>query len=125
VGGQLTDLSTIADEYHKKVVETYGEIKKKNEEASEAHKRLTERYGESDPIRSQIGAIKDEIGKIREELAPVNDALEDIRLKREENRRLELAREAREKLKTSKRVSLNDLRIILEQGGLEQKEHLP
>lgn len=119
VGSQLSDLSVIADEYHKKVVETYEQIKKKNEEASEAHRKLTEKYKDTDPIRSQIVSVKEEIKRIQEELAPISDALEDIRAQREEKRKLELAREAKERLKNSKRVSLDDLKIILDAGALD------
>ncbi len=125
VGSQLSDLSVIADEYHKKVVETYDHIKKKNEEASEAHRKLTEKYKDADPIRAHIGAVKEEIKKIQDELSPISDALEDIRAQREEKRKLELTHGARERLKKSKRVSLDDLKIILEHGPLDAVDTPP
>ena len=122
LGDQLSVLSKIADEYHKKVVDTYVDIKKKKEEASEAHKKLMEKYKEMDSIRPQINSIKEEMNRLSEEITPINEALEEIRIQREEKKKFEMVKEAREKLKTSKLVSIHDLKMILDHCGIDIKE---
>lgn len=120
IGGQLAELTEIADGYHQSVVETYDLIKAKREEANQAHGKLTEKYKSLDPTREKIGSVKEEIAKLRDEITPYNEALEDIRRKREEKKKSELASQAKEKLKTSKRISLDDLKMILDQGGMDE-----
>ena len=120
IGGQLGELTEIADDYHQSVVETYGVIKAKREEANHAHAKLMEKYKSLDPTREKIGSVKEEIAKLRDEITPYNEALEDMRRKREEKKKNELAIKAKEKLKTSKRISLEDLKIILDQGGMDE-----
>lgn len=119
IGGQLGELAEIANGYHQSVVETYDLIKAKREEANSAHERLKEKYKASDPAREKIKALKDEIARLRAEITPYNEALEDIRKNREEKRKKELASKAKEKLKTSKRISLDDLKMILDDGGVD------
>lgn len=115
---QLKDLSLIADEYHKRALALYDEMKKVRSEANEYHKKLTDKYKDSSPPREQIQSIKDEIQKLSEELAPVSEALEKLRSEREDKRRKEKAVEAKEKLKSTKRISLRDFRNLLEHGGV-------
>ncbi|MFH1835113.1 MAG: hypothetical protein ABH851_02870 [Methanobacteriota archaeon] len=119
MGDEFSVLSEISDEYHKKVIETYEEIRKKKALSSESHSKLKEKYAEMDPLRKQIAGIKEEIAKLQEEITPINEELEDIRRKREEKKKLELAKEAKEKLKTSKRVSLDDLKMILDHWKID------
>lgn len=121
MGDQLTGLSNAADEYHTQVVEVYDEIKVKREESNQAHERLIDKYKEIDPLRKQVTSLKNEVAKLREEIEPVNDALNDIRAAREDKKRKELASQAKEKLKSSKRLSLDDLRMILGEEAKDKK----
>lgn len=107
-----------ADNCHKRVMEFSKEITEIRKKADAHHAMLQEKYGQMKPFVDQISAMRKEIKDIQEEISTFASELEKIRTLREEQKRVETAKGVKEKLLKSKRVTIDDFRILLEKGEL-------
>jgi uncharacterized coiled-coil DUF342 family protein len=117
------DIRTLADEsekYHLKAVEIYAKVDELRKTADEAHAKLLEKYNIVNPLRDKITEIKKEIDVLQEQMDPFTGEMDKIRAVREGERKAQLAVEAKQKLKTSKRISFDDFRAILEGDSSEE-----
>ncbi|HEX54872.1 MAG TPA: hypothetical protein ENF49_01960 [Candidatus Altiarchaeales archaeon] len=94
-------------------------IDDKKREADEFHRKLLEKYDIINPIKGEIDEIKGEIDEIRERLDPLNEKLREIKRKRDDEKNRMMAMKIREKLKKSKRISIYDLRLLIEKEMLK------
>ncbi|MCX6694839.1 MAG: hypothetical protein NTU61_00890, partial [Candidatus Altiarchaeota archaeon] len=116
------EIRKIADEsekYHLEAVSLYDTIDKMRKESDEAHKLLLERYDAMNPMRDRITVLREEIKKIQEEMAPYGEQMDELRVKKDEERKAQMALEAKEKLKSSKRISFDDFKVLIEGNGIE------
>jgi len=103
-----------SEKYHLQAIEIYGKVDKIRKEADESHAKLLEKYNIINPLRDKITEIKKEMDKIQQDMSPYTDEMDQIRNLREDERKAQLAVEAKEKLKSSKRISFNDLKALLD-----------
>lgn len=114
LSAQIRKLADESEKYHLQAVEVYQRVDSIRKEADESHKKLLEKYKVVNPLKDNITAIRKEMEKVQEEMAPFAEEMEKIRAKREGERKAQMAVEAKEKLKTSKRISFDDFRAIID-----------
>jgi len=114
ISNEIRSFADESEKYHLQAVEIYGRVDELRKEADEHHRSLLEKYELVNPLRDRITALRGEIEKVQEEMAPYAEEMDKIRAKREEEKKAKLAVEAKEKLKTSKRITFEDFRAIIE-----------
>jgi uncharacterized coiled-coil DUF342 family protein len=123
------DIRALADEsekYHLAAIDIYAKVDELRKKADESHAKLLEKYNVINPSRDKITELKKEIDEIQDQMSPYNDEMDKIRAAREGERKAQLAVEAKQKLKTSKRISFEDFKAILDgDGGEEAPEGIP
>jgi len=113
---QIQELAAQSDKHHEEAMTMFKEIKPLRAQSDELHCRVVEKYEAMKPLRDSVAQVREAIEKLREEMAPHIDELEKIRLERERKKKAETAKEVREKIGKKKRISLEDFRVLLEQG---------
>ncbi len=111
------EIRAFADEsekYHLKAVGIYAQVDETRKQADESHEKLLEHYKIVSPMRDRISEIKVELDKLNEEMSPYLGDMDKIRTEKEHEKRVKLAAEAKEKLKSSKRISFDDLKAIMD-----------
>ncbi len=117
------DIRALAEEsekYHLKAVEIYSTVDETRKKADESHAKLLEKYNIVNPLRDKVTAIKKEIDAIEAQTAPYDDEMAKLRSVKEGERKAQIAVEAKQKLKSSKRISLDDFRAILEDASQDE-----
>ena len=116
---RIQRLADESQQYHEKLVDTYKKIDLIRAESDEYHKKLIETYKITDPLRDRIDNLKKTIKEMRERLSTEIRALKDAQLKREEAKNEERRIEARERYLKTGKMSIEDLRILLENRELK------
>jgi len=118
ISAEVRKLADESEKYHLQAVSIYDTVDKMRKESDEAHKKLLEKYDEMNPLRDRITALKEEIAKIQEEMAPYSDQFAEIKSKKDEERKAQMALEVKEKLKSSKRLSFDDFKTLMEGNAI-------
>jgi uncharacterized coiled-coil DUF342 family protein len=106
---------------HEKMLEIYNESRELRKKADEYHKQLVEHYNLMSPIWEKINALKEETNDLRDVISVYNDAVDKVRAEKESEKMKEYAAGAKEKLDKKKRMDINELRILMEQGMVKLK----
>lgn len=122
IHNKIQSLAQESQKNHEGAMSIYKEIDELRKYSDECHKKLLETYDYMNPLRDNVTAIKKEIKEIQEKLTPFVTELEKIRSKREERKKEESALEAKEKLQSKKRLSIEDFRILLERNEIKFEE---
>ena len=122
LSAEIRKLADESEKYHLQAVAIYDSIDKLRKESDESHKQLLEKYDAMNPMRDRITALKEEIKKISEEMTPYSDQLNEVRAKKDEERKLQMAMEVKEKMKSNKRLSFDDFKTLMEGNALEEGE---
>lgn len=107
----------LADEsqhYHDELLGIYKELDAARKEANSYHARLKDKYHIIDPLSKSIDAHKASVANMRKELSECLDALKE----RQQQTDTEDRKIALEKFKTSGRMSLEDLRVLMEHNDI-------
>ena len=115
-------IQRLADEsqrYHEKLVDNYKKIDAIRSESDEHHKKLIETYKIADPLRDRIDNLKRTIKGMRETLGTELGELKDTQLKREATKNEEKRIEAKERYQKTGKMSIEDLRILIENKELK------
>ena len=110
-------IQSLADEsqhHHDELLGVYAKLDALRKEANQYHARLKDEYHIIDPISKSIDVHKASILSLREELSTHIDALKD----RQKTDGAEVCKVAAEKLKTTGRMSLDDLRVLMDNGAI-------
>lgn len=121
---EIQGIAKASQEQHEEAMRVYKEVSRLRKESDEFHKKLLEKYDAMNPLRDKVNEIRNEIKAYQEKLSPHLDDMEKIRNEREDRKRDKDLTEAKEKLQTSKRLSIDDFRLLLEKGeiNLDKKE---
>jgi len=125
---QVKELRNAADEIHRSIqrladesqqrhdelLGIYSELDAVRKEANQYHARLKDEYRIIDPISKSIDAHKASVPRLREELSAHIDALKG----RQKAEGAEECKVAVEKLKTTGRMSLEDLRVLMDNDAI-------
>lgn len=110
-------IQVFADEsqqHHDALLGIYAELDTVRKEANQYHARLKDEYHIIDPISKSIDAHKASVPRLREELSAHIDALKD----RQKTNGTDECKVAVEKLKTTGRMSLEDLRVLMDNDAI-------
>ena len=121
---EIQGIAKESQEQHEEAMRVYKEVSRLRKESDDSHKKLLEKYDSMNPLRDRVNEIKNEIKTYQEKLAPFLDDMEKVRSEREDRKRDKDLTEAKEKMQTSKRLSIDDFRLLLEKGeiNLDKKE---
>lgn len=118
LNNQIQQLADESQEYHLQMVDLFNKADEVRSDADSYHEDIKNKYSLMSPLKSKIDPLKSEISQLREELDEYLKQLDDIQLKKDEKNQDEKHTAAKEKLDKSGRLSLEDLKILMERGDL-------
>ncbi len=118
-GSEIKKLADESQEHHLKMIEYYKQADEIRKEADTAHSQISEKYAATAPIREKIDPLKKKIALLREELDVYLEKLNDIQIEKDDKKKEEHLVAAKEKLEKSDRLSLEDLKVLMEKGDLK------
>jgi len=118
ISAEIRKLADESEKYHLEAVSIYDSIDKLRKESDEYHRQLLEKYDAMNPLRDRVTALKEDIKKISEEMGPFLEQLGEIKSKKDEERKAQMALDVQKKLKSSKRLSFDDFKTLIEGNGI-------
>ena len=106
-----------AEEKHLESVKVYAELDEVRKQSDDFHKKLLVKYDEIKPVRDEITSLKSEIKSTEDEMEDTYNTIAKARETTLVKKRAEKISEANEKLKTGKRISFDDFKAVIESGG--------
>lgn len=115
----IRDMAMESQEYHKAMLEVYASVDETRHQANEYHQRLMEIRELTQPIKEKIGILKLSVSDIRKELDVYLDRMKETQLVKDEKQLQEKRTTAKEKFKNKGRLSLEDLKVLMENDEIE------
>jgi uncharacterized coiled-coil DUF342 family protein len=112
-------LSDESQACHLEMLENFKSADDIRKEANVYHAQLTERIAHINSIKEKIDPLKTSITNSRKELSLYLDKLKDIQLTKDKNKVSQKHNDAREKLQKNARLSLEDLKLLIEKGDVK------
>lgn len=119
LGGEIHELAERSQKHHLEMIDLYKQVDELRKQADIAHSEISSKNNVTAPLRERIDPIKERIEQLREELGVYLGKLEEIQLKKGEKKQEEHLVTAKEKLDKNARLSLEDLRVLMEKGNLK------
>ncbi len=119
VGDSIKTLAEESQQHHLKMHELYKQVDELRKEADTYHAQIKETYKITSPIREKIEPLKAKTAQLRDELSVYLEKLNDIQLQKDEQKQNDHHTEAREKLEKSGKLSLQDLKVLMEKGDIK------
>lgn len=119
IGPTIKELADISQQYHVEMVELYKKVDEMRKDADLCHAQIKEKFGVTEPLRAKIDPLKLRISQLRDELNGYLEKLNDIQLVKDEKKQQEQRVVAKEKLEKTGKMSLQDLKVLMENGDLE------
>jgi len=119
VNALIQDMAAESQENHEAMRNIYDGVDEIRSRADEYHKRLVEIYEVTKPMKEKIDAAKKSVSEARAELDIYLDRMKDIQLSRDERKQEEKHVAAKEKFNKSGRLSLEDLRLLMENDEIK------
>lgn len=119
IGPTIKELADISQQYHVEMVELYKKVDEMRKDADLCHAQIKEKFGVTEPLRAKIDPLKQRISQLRDELNGYLEKLNDIQLVKDEKKQQEQRVVAKEKLEKTGKMSLQDLKVLMENGDLE------
>ncbi|MBC7086359.1 MAG: phosphoserine phosphatase [Methanomethylovorans sp.] len=118
-GSTIKELAELSQQYHVEMVEIYKKVDEMRKEADLCHAQIKEKFGITKPLRARIDPLKQRISELRDELNVYLEKLNDIQLLKDEKKQQEQRVVAKEKLEKTGKMSLQDLKVLMENGDLK------
>ncbi|MBN2014079.1 MAG: hypothetical protein JW778_02765 [Candidatus Altiarchaeota archaeon] len=115
---KIKSLAEESQESHERAMQIYHGVDDLRERSKQDHGKIKEKYEQINPLRDKVTALKQDIRVLREKLTPLNEELKSFKKQRDDRRRVEDTTKAKEKLQKKGRVSIDDLRVLLESGEI-------
>jgi len=119
VNALIHDMAAESQENHVAMRNIYDEVDEIRSRADEYHKHLVEIYEVTKPMKEKIDAAKKSVSEARAELDIYLDRMKEIQLSRDERKQEEKHVAAKEKFNKSGRLSLEDLRLLMENNEIK------
>lgn len=116
---EITKLAEESQKYHLEMIDLYNQADEPRKAADTAHSQISENYAVTAPIREKIDPLKKKITLLREELDVYLSKLNDIQVEKDDKKKEEHLVVAKEKLEKSGRLSLEDLKVLMDKGDLK------
>ncbi|MDF1556742.1 MAG: phosphoserine phosphatase [ANME-2 cluster archaeon] len=115
----IHDLASESQSYHEDMLDTYGKMDGLREKSDGFHRRLLEIYEFTKPIKEKIDASKNSVSQTREELDIYLDRMKEIQLVKDQKKQEEKRVSAKDKFQKKGRLSLEDLRLLMENDEIK------
>jgi len=119
ISALIRDLASESQENHLKMLEIYKEVDDTKKESDDYHQRLVEIYKITRPIKDKIDVLKKSLSAIREELDSYLEHMSEIQLGKDKTKEDTKRIAAKEKFDKSGRMSLEDLRLLIENDEIK------
>ena len=119
VSEQIRSLAKESQVHHLEMLEVYKTIDELRKEADMYHAQIKEKYSASAPLRAKIDPLKAKIEQLREELKTYLDRSKEMQLVKDEKKQDEQHVVAKEKLNKTGRLSLQDLKVLMDKGDIK------
>lgn len=119
ISALIRDLASESQENHLKMLEIYKEVDATKKESDDYHQRLVEIYKITRPIKDKIDVLKKSLSAIREELDSYLEHMSEIQLDKDKTKEDTKRIAAKEKFDKSGRMSLEDLRLLIENDEIK------
>ncbi|PKL53794.1 MAG: phosphoserine phosphatase [Candidatus Methanoperedenaceae archaeon HGW-Methanoperedenaceae-1] len=116
---QIRAFSDESQKYHEGMIALYNEMDTLRKEADAYHAQLSEKYKCISPLRGRIDGLKSDSLRIKEELDAYLEQGKEIQLAKDERKNEEKRVEAKDKFKKTGRLSLDELRILVENEDIK------
>jgi uncharacterized coiled-coil DUF342 family protein len=115
----IQKLSDESQACHLEMLENFKSADEIRKEANMYHSQLTDKIANINSIKDKIDPLKTSIGNNRKELSLYLDRLKDLQLTKEEHKVSQKHNDARERLQKNARLSLEDLKLLIEKGDVK------
>ncbi len=115
----IQKLSDESQACHLEMLENFKSADEIRKEANMYHSQLTDKIANINLIKDKIDPLKTTIANNRKELSLYLDRLKDLQLTKEEHKVSQKHNDAREKLQKNARLSLEDLKLLIEKGDVK------
>ncbi len=119
LGSNIKELAEESQKHHVKMINVYNTVDELRKEADLYHSQMKETYAVLSPMRDKIDPLKSKIESLREELSGYLDKLNEIQLEKDEKKNDEKHSAAKERLEKTGKMSLEDLKILMDKGDLK------
>ncbi len=119
IGAQIHTLADESQKHHLAMISLYKEVDDYRKEADNYHSQIIDTYKVQAPIREKIDPLKEKISQLRDELSVYLDKLNGIQLEKDDIKEEEKHNVAKEKFEKTGKMSLDELRILMEKGDLK------
>ncbi|MCQ1536307.1 coiled-coil protein [Methanosarcina sp. KYL-1] len=116
---KIQALSEESQNCHIEMLENFKAADEIRKEANMYHAQLTDKITNINSIKEKIDPLKASIDNSRKELAAYLDRLKEVQLKKDEHAVTQKHSDAREKLQKNARLSLEDLKLLIEKGDVK------
>ncbi|WP_094227933.1 coiled-coil protein [Methanolobus psychrotolerans] len=118
-GNEIGKLAEESQKHHLEMIGLYNQVDELRKAADTAHLQISEKYSVTAPLREKIDPLKSKIALLRDELGIYLEKLNDIQVEKDDRKQEEHLVVAKEKLEKSGRLSLEDLKVLMEKGDLK------
>jgi len=116
---KIQELSDESQACHLEMLENFKAADEIRKEANMYHAQLTDKIVNINSIKEKIDPLKNSITGSRKELSSYLDRLKDLQLTKDEHKVSQKHSDAREKLQKNARLSLEDLKLLIEKGDVK------
>lgn len=116
---KIQALSDESQACHLEMLENFKTADEIRKEANMYHAQLTDKIANINSIKEKIDPLKNNIANSRKELSLYLDKLKDLQLTKDEHKVSQKHNDAREKLQKNARLSLEDLKLLIEKGDVK------
>ena len=115
----IQKLSDESQASHLEMLENFKSADEIRKEANMYHAQLTDKISNVNIIKEKIDPLKTSIANNRKELTSYLEKLKDVQLTKDEHKVSQKHSDAREKLQKNARLSLEDLKLLIEKGDVK------
>ncbi len=119
ISDQIRALAKESQTHHLEMLEIYKKVDEIRKEADMYHAQIMEKYSASAPLRAKIDPLKAKIELLRNELSVYLERSKEMQLTKDEMKQDEQHIVAKEKLNKSGRLSLQDLKVLMDKGDIK------
>jgi uncharacterized coiled-coil DUF342 family protein len=116
---KIQALSDESQACHLEMLDNFKAADEIRKEANMYHAQLTDKIANINSIKEKIDPLKSSISNSRKELSLYLDKLKDLQLTKDEHKVSQKHNDAREKLQKNARLSLEDLKLLIEKGDVK------
>jgi len=116
---EIITLAADGEKEHQAAMELFDRKNELSNEGQEAHESYVELMKTIRSMSRQIDTLSQEIDLKFKKIKPMQRKLDNVRITRREEQRLEQLKTAKQKMETSGKIDLHDLRVLMESKALD------